>query len=328
MGGAKPETGVLLGLDIGGTQIKAACVDESGTIVQSRRVNTPASLDDFRQAVRGLLRELLTPPVSIGAVGIGCKGIINPQTTRVEVLPGTVHYLEGELLSEIVAPVVPAGIPITADNDARVALAGEVAWGVARECRDAVMLTLGTGVGGGVLANGRILRGASGAAGHIGHLTMDPDGPVCVCGNRGCLETLFSARAIESDAFAALHRGVETRLAACQSKVPTCAEVFELAQQGDAVASDIVRNATRVLGAALAGLAHVLDPEVIILGGQISVAGDALLLEPLRRDVGWRARCLLRRDVPVVRSKLVDPSGVIGAAALALEARQQSDPPR
>jgi glucokinase len=221
--------------------------------------------------------------------------------------------------------VLPADIPITADNDARVALAGEVAWGVARECRDAVMLTLGTGVGGGVLANGRILRGASGAAGHIGHLTIDPDGPLCVCGNRGCLETLFSARAIESDAFTALHRGVETRLAGCQSKVPTCAEVFELAQQGDAVAADIVQRATEVLGAALAGLALVLDPEVIILGGQISAASDALLLEPLRKDVGWRARCLLRRDVPVVRSKLVDPSGVIGAAALALEALRERD---
>jgi glucokinase len=322
--GPKPETGMLLGLDIGGTQIKAACVDESGTIVQTRRVNTPASLDDFKSAVRGLLQELLTPPVAIGAAGIGCKGIINPQTTRVEVLPGTVHYLEGELLSEIVAPVLPAGIPITADNDARVALAGEVAWGVARECRDAVMLTLGTGVGGGILANGRILRGASGAAGHIGHLTIDPDGPLCICGNRGCLETLFSARTIESEAFAAIHRGVESRLSACQSKVPTCAEVFALAEQGDAVARDIVGRATYVLGAALAGLAHVLDPEMIILGGQISAAGDALL-EPLRKDVGWRARCLLRRDVHVVRSKLVDPSGVIGAAALALEARGQRD---
>ncbi len=324
MGGAKPETGVLLGLDIGGTQIKAACVDESGRILQTGRVNTPASLDNFRQAVRGLLGELLTPPVTISAAGIGCKGIINPQTTRVEVLPGTVHYLEGELLSEIVAPVLPAGIPIAADNDARVALAGEVAWGVARECRDAVMLTLGTGVGGGVLANGRILRGASGAAGHIGHLTMDPDGPLCICGNRGCLETLFSARTIESEAFAAIHRGVESRLNACQSKVPSCAEVFALAEQGDAVARDIVGRATYVLGAALAGLAHVLDPEMIILGGQISAAGDALL-EPLRKDVGWRARCLLRRDVPVVRSKLVDPSGVIGAAALALEARRHRD---
>src|SRR2546430_10347157 len=152
MGGAKPETGVLLGLDIGGTQIKAACVDESGTIIQSRRVNTPASLDDFRQAVRGLLRELLTAPVAIGSVGIGCKGIINPQTTRVEVLPGTVRYLEGELLAEIVAPVVPAGIPIIAYNDARVALAGEGGLGVARGCRGAVSVTLMAWVGGGGLA--------------------------------------------------------------------------------------------------------------------------------------------------------------------------------
>src|SRR5258708_8159721 len=155
MGGAKPEAGVLLGLDIGGTQIKAACVDESGAIVRTGRVNTPASLDDFRQAVRGLLRELLTPPVEIGAAGIGCKGIINPQTTRVEVLPGTVRYLEGELLSEIVAPVLPAGIPIAADNDARGALAGGVGWGGARGLPGAARRTLGARGGGGTLATRR-----------------------------------------------------------------------------------------------------------------------------------------------------------------------------
>src|SRR5438552_15039463 len=107
MGGAKPETGLLLGLDIGGTQIKAACVDESGMIIQSRRVHTPASLDDFRQAVRGLLREFLTAPVAIGSVGLGCKGIIDPHSTLVGVLPGTVHCLEGEPLAQIVAAVVP-----------------------------------------------------------------------------------------------------------------------------------------------------------------------------------------------------------------------------
>src|SRR5690348_11336727 len=174
-------TGMLLGLDIGGTQIKAACVDESGSIAQARRVNTPASLDEFRQAMRGLLRELIPPAVTIQAAGVGCKGIINPETTRVETLPGTLHYLEGQLLAEMIAPALPSKTPVAADNDARVALAGEIAWGAARECRNAVMLTLGTGVGGGILADGRVIRGVTGAAGHIGHLTMDPDGPLCIC---------------------------------------------------------------------------------------------------------------------------------------------------
>ncbi|HUJ20767.1 MAG TPA: ROK family protein [Bryobacteraceae bacterium] len=309
---------MLLGIDIGGTRIKAACVDESGSVVQARNVNTPACLDHFRDAVRELVKELIGPSSAIRSVGIGCKGIINPETTRVEVLPGTLHYLEGQVLAEVLSPALPAGTRIGADNDARVALAGEVAWGAAQQCRNAVMLTLGTGVGGAVLAEGRILRGATGAAGHLGHLTLVPDGPLCICGNRGCLETLFSARAIESEAFAAIHRGVESRLLACATKTPSCAEVFELAQQGDAVAADIVQRATKALGAALAGLALVFDPEMFILGGQISEAGDALLV-PLRAEIAWRSRGMLRRDVPVVRSKLSDPSGVIGAAALAME---------
>ena len=315
---------LLLGLDIGGTRIKAASVDESGSIVQTRSVHTPASLDEFRSALCNLIRELLSPAAAIRAVGFGCKGIINPENSRVEVLPGTLHYLEGQLLAEIVAPVVPAGIVIAADNDARVALAGEIAWGAARGSRNALMLTLGTGVGGGVLADGRILRGATGAAGHIGHLTVDPDGVLCICGNRGCLETVFSARTIESDAFAAVHRGTDSRLTGHGSNVPSCAEVFDLARQGDAVASDIVRKATRVLGAAVAGLAFVFDPEIIIFGGQISEAGD-ILFDSLRAEIGWRTRPFLRREIPVLRSQLVDPSGVIGAAALALEAQSRAN---
>jgi glucokinase len=313
---------MLLGIDIGGTQIKGATVNEAGSVKQNLRVDTPGSLDEFRQALPRLIRQLSASEVGVSAVGIGCKGIINPETTRVEVLPGTLHYLEGQLLSEIVGPALPAAVPIAADNDARVALAGEVAWGAARKCRNVVMLTLGTGVGGGVVADGRVLRGATGAAGHIGHLTVDPFGVLCICGNRGCLETVFSARTIESDAFAAIHRGTESRLLAHSAKLPSCAEVFELARQGDAVASDIIRKATVVLGGAVAGLAFVFDPELIILGGQISEAGD-VLLGPLRAEVRWRTQGLLRREIPVVRSALVDPSGVLGAAALALEAKNR-----
>jgi glucokinase len=310
---------MLLGIDIGGTQIKVAAVDENGAIAQCLRTNTPASLDEFQHAISRLIRELSVFASGIRAAGIGCKGIINPQTSRVEVLPGTLHFLEGRLLSEIVAPSLAANCTLSADNDARVALAGEVAWGAAQQRRNVVMLTLGTGVGGGVLSDGRILRGATGAAGHLGHLTVDADGVLCICGNRGCLETVFSARAIESQAFAAVHRGVDSRLLSSSAKPPSCAEVFGLARIGDTVSADIVRKATHVLASAIAGLAFVFDPEIVVLGGQISEASD-LLLEPLRTEVGGRTRSFLRRQIPIVRSALVDPSGVIGAAALALEA--------
>src|SRR5262249_1306178 len=193
----------ILGIDIGGTRLKAGLVDDAGAISSLTSTRTPATLSEFREE----MARVLCMPAASGA-GIACKGIINSETTRVEVLPGTLHYLEGHLLSDFVTGVAV----VRADNDARAALAGEMAWGAARGRRNAVMLTLGTGVGGGILAAGGMLRGSRGVAGHLGHLTVDPDGPVCICGNRGCLETIFSARAIEAEAIAAVLRGCDSSL--------------------------------------------------------------------------------------------------------------------
>jgi glucokinase len=211
------------------------------------------------------------------------QGIINSETTRVEVLPGTLHYLEGHLLSDLVG----GSALVRADNDARAALAGEMAWGAARGRTNAVMLTLGTGVGGGILADGRLLRGSAGVAGHLGHLTVDPEGPVCICGNRGCLETVFSARAIEADAIAAVLRGCESSLTATFGADPraiTCEAVFAAASAGDDVARRICDRAIKYLAGAIAGIFGALDPEVVILGGQIAAAGP-VLFEPLQEQV-------------------------------------------
>jgi glucokinase len=309
----------VLGLDIGGTEIKAAVVGARGGIVTSKRIPTPGSLSALSEALRVLIASVCRPELTIRAAGMGCKGIIDPETTKVLALPGELHYLEGERLDGIVAPLLPAPCLVVADNDARVALEGEVRWGAARGRRNALMLTLGTGVGGAILADGRILCGAGGAAGHLGHVTVDPSGKDCICGNRGCLETIFSAREIESEALAAIHRGIETALRQPDSRPPTCAEVFECARRGDRAAKHIIERAIFVLGAALAGLAHAFDPEIVVLGGQIAESEDALL-EPLQRELNWRTQILLRRSVPIVKSQLADPSGVLGAAALAIEA--------
>lgn len=298
---------IVLGIDIGGTEIKAARVSEDGDIVESLRIATPDSLDAFRRAAREIIARL---GAGASAIGAGCKGLIHPDSSRVEVLPGTLHFLEGHRLADLF------GAPLHGDNDARLALAGEWRWGAARGRQHALMLTLGTGVGGGILSHGMLLRGATGVAGHLGHLTIDPAGVPCICGNRGCIETVFSSRAIEAAAFSAIHRGVKSQLLE-GGKPPTCAEVFALAKAGDAVASDIVFEATYKLGAAVAGLALAFDPEIIIVGGQIASAGEQLL-EPLAAEIHARTRLMMRRDVPVVRTKLADPSGVLGAAALAL----------
>ena len=299
----------VVGLDIGGTSVKAGRVDSSGRILATASARTPPTLAGMRETARALVTELADGASPL-RIGIGCRGIIDIETTRVDALPGAASYLEGTLLRDFFDP----SAFVVADNDARVAMAGEMLWGAARGRRNAVMLTLGTGVGGAVVAEGRLLRGTGGVAGHLGHITVEPDGGLCICGNQGCLETCFSARAIEAEAFAAVHRGCATKLVAGAS----CEEVFAAAAAGDEVAAQIVARAIRLLGGAIAGLVHAFDPEVVVIGGQISRAGDALF-NPVRQEVWRRTRRLLRREVPVVGSDLHDPSGIAGAAALVLE---------
>lgn len=295
----------ILGLDIGGTQIKAGLISSEGEVLASNRIATPTTLEDFARQVPALVRGLGAG--ALEGVGIACKGVIHPRTTRVEVLPGTVSYLEGAHLRDF----LPSAPLVAADNDARAALAGEVAWGAARGVHNALMLTLGTGVGGGILADGRILRGAAGVAGHLGHYTIDADGPPCICGNRGCLETYFSSKALESAARALVHRGVPSTM---PSDV-TCAGVFAAAAVGDEAAGEVVAQGIRRLAGAAAGLFLAFDPEVLILGGQVIEAGEALLA-PLREQVWARTRLMLRRDVPIVASEVGGQTGIIGAAAL------------
>lgn len=308
----------VLGLDIGGTEIKAALVNDRGDIIASHRAPTPGTLSDFKETIKALAGQLHLGEANLKGAGVGCKGIVDPQTTEVLALPGGLNYLQGRRLRELVGPIVPAPCPVAADNDARVALIGEHQWGAARGRQNAIMLTLGTGVGGAILADGKIMRGAGGVAGHLGHVTVDPNGGLCICGNRGCLETVFSARALEAEAFAAIHRGVKTQLQDMGSP-PNCSDIFDCARKGDEVARIIVEHTTLILGSAIAGLVHVLDPEIVILGGQITRAGD-FLLDPIQREVDRRTRYLLRRKIPIIRAQIAEPSGVVGAAALAIEA--------
>jgi glucokinase len=312
---------VLLGIDIGGTQIKAGMVDEEGAILAARTIATPPDLDTFLPSLQDAVRWLLEATALPAGVGIGCKGIINPDSTRVETLSGGLHYLEGHLLSDLIG--LPKDVPVFADNAARVALAGEMVWGAARGHDNVLMLTLGMSVGGAVVTDGRLLRGHCGVAGHLGHITVEPDGVLCVCGNHGCLETVFSARAIEGEAWSAVHRGCSstlTRLFREQPQLATCRTIFQAASEGDELAQSIVFKAIRRLGAALAGLLHVFDPEFVILGGHVADAGADLLV-PLQEEVWTRSRGLLGRDVPIVEQEVADKSGIVGAAGLVMAPR-------
>lgn len=312
---------IVLGIDIGRAQIKAGMVDEKGAILASRTISTPPDLETFIPSLHGAIGWLLQATTLPAGVGVGCKGIINPDSTQVEVLQGALHYLQGELLSELVG--LPRDVPVFADNYARVAMTGEMVWGAARGHHDVVMLTVGTGVGGAVVTNGQLLRGHRGIAGHLGHLSVDPDGPLCACGNRGCLEAVFSARAIEGEAWAAVHRGCPstlTRLFRDQPQLATCRTIFQAAREGDELSELIVSRAIRKLGAAVAGLLHVFDPELLILGGPVADAGADLLL-PLQAEVWNRSRGLLGREVPIIEQQVADKSGIVGAAGLVMAPR-------
>jgi len=301
---------IAIGVDIGATAIKAALVGLRGDLLASFREDSPRTTSSLRDFVRSVRKHATVPLLGIG---IGCKGVIDAATTRVNRLPGDLHFLEGCMLRELAGE---DGLPVYADNDARTALVGEVLWGAARGRRNVLLLTLGTGVGGAALVDGVILRGASGAACHLGHVTLDIRGGLCICGNYGCLETCFSSRAIESDYFAHIHRASETLLSLDDAgRAPTTEAIFQAAAEGDPSARRVLDLAFESLTAALVSFVNVFDPELIILGGNIAAAG-AQLLAPLQEKVARRTSVLLDRKVPIVLQNNVGHGGVAGAAGL------------
>jgi glucokinase len=301
---------LAIGVDIGGTGIKAAIVDIRGELLESFCEPSPRSTSALRDFVGSVVKRAKAP---VRGIGVGCKGIIDANSTRVKSSPGDLCFLEGQLLSEVIGA---GDVPVCAENDARAALIGEVLWGAARGRRNVVMLTLGTGVGGAVLVDGVVLHGAGGAAGHLGHTTIDPRGGLCICGNYGCLETHFSSRAIESDYWAHMHRAAPAKLSISSTgEVPNPEAIFRAAADGDECARYVVDRALEYLGAALVSFLHTFDPEIFILGGNIVAAGPQLIA-PIQDKIARRTRTLLGREVPIVFQTLVGYGGVAGAAGL------------
>jgi len=304
------ENHVAIGVDIGATAVKAAIVDMNGDLLESFSAPSPRSAATLHDFVHSVLKSAKQP---VEGIGIGCKGIIDAASTLVKSLPGDLYFLEGRLLSDVIDG---GDLPVCAENDARTALVAEVLWGAARGRRNVVVLTLGTGVGGAALVDGAILRGTGGSAGHIGHVTVNPRGGLCICGNYGCLETYFSSRAIEADYFAHLHRAAPAKLSVSASGQPPDTEaIFRAAVDGDESARCVLDRAFEYLAPAIVSFMHTFDPEIFILGGNIAAAGPQLLA-PIQEKIAGRTRVLLGREVPLVFQKLVGYGGVAGAAGL------------
>jgi glucokinase len=211
------------------------------------------------------------------------------------------------------------GLPVYIDNDANVAALAEFLFGAGRGARNVVMLTIGTGIGGGLILDGEIYRGSIGAGAELGHIVVKEDGPPCQgnCPNHGCVETYASGTAIAREGTAAAERELDSALGKALAEGPIVGRtVTELAIKGDALASEVVAEAGRYLGVALASLANIFDPDVILIGGGVSAVGD-VLLEPARKELQSRALPPMNKT-PVQLAELGPEAGMIGAAAMAL----------
>ena len=325
---------VMLGVDIGGTKMAVAAVDSSGRMVGDTLVR-PTQTTSTEHFLEGLVRATLDAHrIADGAgldvlgLGLGCAGTVDWGRGTVVVSPHLPLH-DTPVRARLAAAT---GLPTTLDNDAHVAALAETRVGAARGLRHVVMLTLGTGVGGGLVLDGRLYRGATGSAAEFGHLRVADDGEACNCGSRGCLEAYASGRALERIARGLIrhqescadggvgHRrgeGYAAALAALEVAGRLTGEaVGELALQGDAAAGDAVREVAGWLGVGLTSLANAFNPEMIVVGGGLVTLGE-LLLGPARAVL---ARCGLSPNREIARvepAALGNEAGVVGAALVA-----------
>lgn len=306
-----------IGIDIGGTKVAGALVDENGAIIREARVATPVS-DPVAlvDAVVGLVTDLRAGEKVLG-VGVAMAGFIDHQ--QANVIYGTnFGWKNFPLKSEIEAKL---DVPVIIENDANAAGWAEYRFGAGQGHQHMVMLTLGTGVGGAIIVDGKMLRGGFGVAGELGHMRVVPDGIPCGCGQRGCIESYASGTALLRTANELVDSGDASgkRLAELQAQAGqlTGAEVYQALVEGDPGAVQLLRNLASWLGQAIASLSAILDPEIVVIGGGVSQAGD-LLLEPLREAFRKYAPAGgFRPELAIVTAEFVNDAGVVGAADLA-----------
>jgi len=309
-----------IGVDIGGTNVKIALVDEKGIIAYSNSVPTRAemgyeyTIQNIISTIKDSLKESNNDISSIGGIGFGLPGQIDSVNGIVRLLPNIPGWVEVPL-AKIVRDEF--NVPVKLDNDVRVATLGELNFGAGKGCQNLVCLTVGTGVGSGIVLNGQLVRGASMTAGEIGHVVVERNnGEICGCGARGCLEAYASGPSIVKMAKDYIAGGKSTKfkeIAAGNEITPYM--VYEAAKQGDAVAKQIFNIVGEYLGVALVSVVNLLNPEKIIVGGGVGQAGD-LLLNPVREAIQRRCIPTSAAAVEVVMAQLGESAGVVGASLL------------
>ncbi|CAN5239291.1 ROK family glucokinase [soil metagenome] len=302
-----------IGVDVGGTKIAVGIVSADGELLDEVRQPTPHTSKRLIEALAGAIQEVGNGH-EVGGVCLAVPGNILATENRVIYSPN-LHAIESVALKDELEPRI--GLPLTVENDANAAAWGEFRFGAGSDVDHLVFITLGTGVGGGVITHGVLMRGAQGAGGELGHTTIQATGPRCSCGNRGCLEAMASGTAIRRRARevaiekpgSALNRLASTREILGE-------DVTRLAEGGDEAALSVLEEAGVWLGIGLAGFVNVFNPEVVAIGGGVVEAGD-LILNPARREIQLRARSPARDLAEIRVATLGAKSGILGAAALA-----------
>lgn len=309
-----------IGVDVGGTNVKIALVDTEGSIVYSNSIPTRAEMgyeytvSSIKQAITDLMKETKTSNEVIEGIGFGFPGQIDCTNGVVRLLPNIPGWVNVPIAKIIEDEF---GIPTKVDNDVRCAALGELNYGAGKGCKNLICITVGTGIGSGLIVNGKLVRGADNAAGEIGHikLSMDETAPICGCGDTGCLEAYASGPAIVAMAEDYIKGGKSTKYRELASPEITPYVVCEAAKQGDAVARRIFTIIGRYIGIGMASVVNLLNPEKIIVGGGVAGAGD-ILLKPLEKALKERAMPISGGSVEVVPAQLGNTAGVIGASLL------------
>jgi glucokinase-like ROK family protein len=319
--GIPHSAGLIAAIDIGATSIEVALTTLDSELLA--RQGEPADVRDGPRRVinrvKALLGELLEEQGSrvqdILAIGVGVPGPVEQASGRLTappIMPGWDQFSMREAFAgEYAAPVF-------VDNDVNIMALGEHWGGVAKGINDMIFVKIGTGIGSGIIVGGRLHRGAQGCAGDFGHICVNPDGPLCLCGNAGCLEAMAAAPAIVLEAERCAREGESPALMALLQEKGELSmkDVGEAARRGDYCALTVIRKSGRLIGQTLAAAVNVLNPSMIVIGGGGSRLGNALLAE-IRSAVYQRSLPLATRNLPIVMSELDDVAGLVGASEMA-----------
>ena len=308
----------VLGIDIGGTGTKAAAVTRQGEVVAraERPTDGQAGTKSIISVAEDLLSRAKDLDLSIAAVGVGAAGFVDAATGSVTFSPNLVY--DDPQVAEALRGRV--GLPVVVDNDANAAAWGERTFGCAKGCNDVSLVTLGTGIGSGFVAGGSLVRGSTGAGAELGHTIVDPQGPQCGCGLRGCLEQFASGKAIARMAKEGVASEPNSVIVSIAGSVEAirAEHVARAARQNDETARDVLQRAGRSLGIGLSNVANLFDPDVIVLGGGLIRCGEPYL-GPARDQLFKMSTEQHRRPIRVEVTALGHDAGILGAAALAFD---------